>query len=194
MHNVFVRKPADFRPEFRPRHSCHLVHHQSAWRKQTVTCIRGDWYAKKRSVCRIACKATDGYRSCLVETVILNDYGWTGLASIVLPACERPNLASLHLSGQSETASIKFWSSFSCALLATANDCRRASFTNSGERTSGTHIWMGRRPCSRSRLRYARTLSREEGDEVRVAISYPLTEVTCNLARLGRSCNTAHTG
>src|SRR5271170_1631068 len=42
-----------------------------------------------------------------------------------------------------------------------ASDCRCASDRKAGERTSGTQIWIGRRPCSRSRARCSRTFTRE---------------------------------
>ena len=53
------------------------------------------------------------------------------------------------------------WSSRAWLLRAAASDCRCASAAKAGERTSGTQIWIGRRPCWRSRARCARTLSRE---------------------------------
>ena len=42
-----------------------------------------------------------------------------------------------------------------------AADCLCASALNRRERTSGTQIWIGRRPCFRRRSRCARTLSRD---------------------------------
>jgi hypothetical protein len=56
---------------------------------------------------------------------------------------------------------MKAWSARARLLLATANDCRRAFAAKLGDRTSGTQICKGRRPSARSRVRCARTLSRE---------------------------------
>ena len=42
---------------------------------------------------------------------------------------------------------MKAWSSPACSLCATASDCRCVSASKAGERTSGTQIWIGRRPC-----------------------------------------------
>src|SRR5260370_20137872 len=61
-----------------------------------------------------------------------------------------------------------------------AADWRCASERKAGERTSGTQIWIGRRPYARSRSRCARTFVREGlGFEAEaMAIS---EQVTCNL-------------
>lgn len=52
---------------------------------------------------------------------------------------------------------MKAWSSLARRLAATAAVWRCASRANSGERTSGTQIWTGRRPRARSRRRCSRT-------------------------------------
>jgi hypothetical protein len=52
---------------------------------------------------------------------------------------------------------MKAWSSAPCWLDAIARDCWCAWSANCGDLTSGTQIWIGRRPCSRSRSRCART-------------------------------------
>jgi hypothetical protein len=101
----------------------------------------------------------------------LENHHRTRFSCVVLTARNGPNLAALHFPPQSETASIKSWSSLACGLLATARDCLRASATKVGERMSGTQIWMGRKPCCRNRLRCALTLSRDDLDRLRVPIS-----------------------
>jgi hypothetical protein len=55
---------------------------------------------------------------------------------------------------------------------------------NAGERTSGTQIWIGRKPRARNRSRCARTLSRAALDLVEAAMLIS-ARVTCNLARAG---------
>ena len=78
--------------------------------------------------------------------------------------------------------STKAWSSRACGLAATASDCRRASARNAGDRTSGTQIWIGRKPCARSRSRWLRTFTREGfGLDSDVISGWP--GVTCNLCR-----------
>ena len=68
-----------------------------------------------------------------------------------------------------------------CGLWATARDRRCASALKAGERTSGTRIWIGRRPCRRSHSRCARTLvSRWSGRGCRVHLP---VNVTRNLPR-----------
>ena len=58
-------------------------------------------------------------------------------------------------------ASMKSWSALERRLLATAIDWRCASAAKPRARTSGTQIWIGRRPCLRSRKRWARTQLRQ---------------------------------
>jgi hypothetical protein len=108
-----------------------------------------------------------------VETIILNDDHRTGLPCVIFAARNRPDLTAFHLVPQPEIASMKSWSSLACALLATLRDCRCASFTKAGARISGTQIWIGRRPCWRSRLRCALTLSREVRVRAPTATSLP---------------------
>ena len=48
---------------------------------------------------------------------------------------------------------------------------------------SGTQIWIGRKPCSRSRLRWALTLSRDDFGRVLALMICP-RKVTCNLPRI----------
>ena len=57
-----------------------------------------------------------------IKTIILDDDGGTRLAGIVVPTCDSPNLAALHLSShsQEEKDSTKAMSSFSCGLRASA--------------------------------------------------------------------------
>src|SRR6185437_5260508 len=95
-----------------------------------------------------------------VEAVVLNNNDGAWLPSVVHAASDGPDLAPPH-SPQSDTASINACSSWACALVATANDWRCASDWKDGARTSGTQIWIGRRPCARSRSRCCRTFVRE---------------------------------
>ena len=90
-----------------------------------------------------------------VEAIVLNNDGGTRLTGIVARACNGPDLAAFHSSShiQEESDSMKAKSSFACGLRASARDWRRASFANSGERVSGTHIWIWRSPCARMRVR-----------------------------------------
>jgi hypothetical protein len=53
------------------------------------------------------------------------------------------------------------WSSRRWELAATASDWRCAADRNAGAPTSGTQIWIGRRPCLRSLSRCSRTFTRE---------------------------------
>src|SRR5271167_3426236 len=52
----------------------------------------------------------------------------------------------------------------------------------SGDRTSGTQIWIGRSPCLRNRSRCAVTLSRVAFRTLDVRIVLPHSQVTCNLS------------
>jgi len=93
--------------------------------------------------------------------VVLDDHGRARLARVAFARGNGPNLAAPHASPRSEMASMKSWSALERRLLATAIDWRCASAAKPRARTSGTQIWIGRRPCLRSRKRWARTQLRQ---------------------------------
>ena len=159
-----------------------LVDHYPAGRVKSVPLVRLHDEPKQWSVGLVGREGADGNRVRRAEGVVLHDDDWPRLTCIVLPAGDRPDVASLHSSPRSETASMNAWSSNAWALPATAADWRWASLRKAAERTSGAQIWTGRRPCFRSRLRCSRTLTRDglglDADDMTAS---PL--VTCNLPR-----------
>lgn len=78
--------------------------------------------------------------------IVLNDDGWTRFAGVPAATRDCPYFAALHAEPISETESTKSWSSCALALSATATDCRCACALNDLDRTSGTQIWIGRKP------------------------------------------------
>src|SRR5216683_2756876 len=146
-HHILVCKTANMRPDFCFRNRRDLIYHQATNSSQSVALARLNEESKKRSIGWIGCERAhrNGIRQ--VKTIVLENHHRTRFSCVVLTARNGPNLAALHFPPQSETASIKSWSSLACGLLATARDCLRASATKEGERMSGTQIWMGRKPC-----------------------------------------------
>ena len=63
-----------------------------------------------------------------------------------------------------------------------ASDCWCACAANCGDRTSGTQIWMGRSPCSRSRWRWARTRMAVGDEDCRRAMNTMLHVTMTNTA------------
>ena len=108
-----------------------------------------DEQSDQRCVGGISRERADGHRCGGVEAVVLDDDDGSGLADVSASRRSSPDLASIHSSLAS--ASMNAWSSAACRLDATASDCWCACSVNCGDLTSGTQIWMGRRPCSRSR-------------------------------------------
>jgi hypothetical protein len=98
-------------------------------------------------------RRTHRYRIRL-EVVILNDQSGPWLRGIDA-ASDQPDLSALHSSQFAEIASTKASSPDRASASITSRDYRRASSAKRTELTSGTQIWMGRRPCSRSRARCA---------------------------------------
>ena len=141
------------RPSFGLWHRRNLVDHQSRGRLQPVALLGFDRKTQQRSLGRIAREGADRNGLGRVEAIVLHDHDWTRLARIVRAASRRPNLTAPHSSLSIEIASMKASSLAACRLDATSRDCIEASLANWGERVSGTHTWMGRRPCARRRSR-----------------------------------------
>src|SRR6202012_5678203 len=93
-----------------------------------------------------------------VKGVVLHDDDGARLARIIFGTRDGPDVSSPHSSFQSDTASMNARSWAAWALAATACDCRCASARKDDARTSGTQIWIGRRPWARSRSRCSCTL------------------------------------
>lgn len=125
----------------RPRHRRDLVDHDLAWLLDPGGRRHPYSDPGQRCVEEIGCQRTDRDRGGCIEPIVLNDDDGSRLAGIDASCSSDADVASPHSAVQStEMASTKAWSSASCSLAAMAADWRWASATNSGARTSGTHI------------------------------------------------------
>jgi len=107
---IFVSEAANAFADPRLRNGCDFIHHEPAKSSQPIAFARFNHEPKKRSIGRVSGECADGDRIRHVETVVLQYDYWTGLSGIVLTASNCPNFAPLHTLTQSETSSMKFWS------------------------------------------------------------------------------------
>jgi len=89
-----------------------LIHHQPANSAKAVAFVWLDRQPKQRSIGGVGSERA--YRDQIrhIETVVLKYHNRTGLSSVILAARNGPNFTALHIPPQSETASMKSWSSF----------------------------------------------------------------------------------
>src|SRR5439155_14158241 len=169
--HVGVGEAANAAPELTAGDGCDLVDHKVGRGIETIFRRRVDWQAKQRCFGRIGGRATYRDRIRRIEAIVLDDDHRARLAGIARPAGSGPHFAPAHRSESSEIASMNAWSSAACGLAATAADWRCASAAKSGERVSGTQIWIGRNPCRRSRSRYPLTRSRVDRADIAIVPS-----------------------
>jgi len=103
---------------------------------------------------------------CLSKTVVLENYRWTWLSGVILTTRNRPNFATASSRRIRRGAPIRDRIDEMLIVprvgaIGHGEGLPLRLFCESGERMSGTQIWIGRRPCWRSRLRCARTFSRD---------------------------------
>lgn len=152
-HDILVLKPPNRFAQLGLRDSSDLVNHET---RQALKSVRRRWLNRNTEqfgegwISREWANR-DGRRS--VEPVVLQDRNRPGFAGVAWTTGGSPDIATLHVAFHSEMESMKAWSSLSYALWATASDCRCACAAKRLDRTSGTQIWMGRRPAARSALR-----------------------------------------
>ena len=151
-HHVGVHEPSDAAAQLHFRDRRDLVDHQARGRPQAVRLVRFDSEAEQRSVGWIAREGADGDGLGGVEAIILHDHQRTRLARVVSASGSSPDLSALH-SSRLIWRRMKAWSLAAYRLDATRRDCREASAASSADRVSGTHIWIGRKPCARRRSR-----------------------------------------
>lgn len=156
-NHVVVSQPADPITELGSRHGRDLVDHQSGGLTEPVRTIGFDQQPKQWRVGRVGRECANGHRVGSIEAIVLDDDDRSRLADIPAPCGSSPDLASIQASSSKLSASMKAWSSAARSLAATAADWRRASRSNSADRTSGTQICTGRSPWARSRRRCSRT-------------------------------------
>ena len=117
-----------------------------------------------------------------IKGVVLQNHRRPWLARIVGSSSKGPDFAAPHASsGQTETESIKAWSSLSRGLLAMASESRWACRLNAFDRTSGTHMNQAHAPLAHARAvgtHLVAGLGAGGCAHVRRLV------VTCNLARL----------
>jgi len=167
--DVFIRQSTQPGTNFRLRNRRDLVDHQLTRRPKSVAGGRLDCEPEQRRIDDVRCQRAKRHGRRRVEGVVLKDDGGPGFPRVVRTTGNRPDLAALHSSDQSAIASTNSCSSRSNRLSATNRACWRAWRRKLRERTSGTQIWIGRKPRLRSRARWARTLSRD-GDGFVVGI------------------------
>ena len=106
-HHILVRKAADTCTNFCFQNSRDLIHHQPASSAQPVAFVWLDRQPEQRSLGRVGSECAYRDRIRPVETVVLKNHNGTGLAGVVFTAGNGPNLATLHIAPQSETALMK---------------------------------------------------------------------------------------
>lgn len=143
-HHIFIRQRADPTANSRFWNRRHLIDHQSRRCLKSILLGRIDPQSKKRSVGGIGRQRADRDGFGGVESIVLQHDGRARFSGVGF-AGDGPDVTALQ-SFHSEIASTKAWLSRSAALRATSSDWRCASRAKARERTSGTHIWIGRRP------------------------------------------------
>src|ERR1019366_4358508 len=109
--DVVVSKTANKHADFRFCNRVYLVHHQPRGGAQAIAFVGFYRQPKERSILSVGSKGTHSKRVRHVKAIILNDHDGTRLARVVLTASNGPYLTAAHYLPQSETASMKSWSS-----------------------------------------------------------------------------------
>ena len=104
--DILVVQPADTCTNLGLGDSGDLIHRQAARRAQAVALVRLDWQAEQRRVRLVSGEGADRDRVGGVEAVVLNNDDGAWLPGIILAAGDGPDVATLHSSPQSDTASM----------------------------------------------------------------------------------------